>query len=180
MHYSLVVFSDYVFTKVDTEKLQELTEMELQGRYGYLFEHLKAKFLSRKAYDTLADYLQEVIVKSLPTMVDKHIKEQVEKQVPEQVKVQVPVYVVKGLFLERRQNKEETDKMIAKAMLQEHGRLQAEISSQIQQAIDNHNPSLVDESVRNYMCGHIVTPSNLSMQRNVEYPRRYIIGSIAQ
>ncbi|GKA38897.1 hypothetical protein Tco_0731448, partial [Tanacetum coccineum] len=25
-----------------------------------------------------------------------------------------------------------------------------------------------------------VTPSNLSMQRNVEYPRRYIIGSIAQ
>ncbi|GJW46243.1 hypothetical protein Tco_0077889 [Tanacetum coccineum] len=27
---------------------------------------------------------------------------------------------------------------------------------------------------------YTVTPSNLSMQRNVEYPRRYIIGSIAQ
>ncbi|GKA21955.1 retrovirus-related pol polyprotein from transposon TNT 1-94, partial [Tanacetum coccineum] len=64
---------------LDTKKLQELT-----GRYGYLFEHLRAKFLSRKSFDTLADHLQEVMVESLPTMVDKHIKEQVEKQVPEQ------------------------------------------------------------------------------------------------
>ncbi|GJS54500.1 retrovirus-related pol polyprotein from transposon TNT 1-94 [Tanacetum coccineum] len=129
---------------------------ELQGHYGYLFEHLKAKFLSRKSFDTLVDHLQEVMVESLPTMVDKHIKEQVEKQVLEQVKVEVPVYVVKGLLLERQQNKEETDKMIAKAMLQERGRLQAEILSQIQQAIDNHIPSLVDESVKNYMSGHIL------------------------
>ncbi|GJV89919.1 hypothetical protein Tco_1533857 [Tanacetum coccineum] len=93
---------------------------ELHGRYGYLFEHLRAKFLSRESFDTLADHLQEVMVESLPTIVDKHIKEQVEKQVPEQVKVQVPVYVAKGLLLERQHNKEETDKMIAKAMLQEH------------------------------------------------------------
>ncbi|GKB67291.1 hypothetical protein Tco_0928703 [Tanacetum coccineum] len=103
------------------------------GRYGYLFEHLKAKFLSSKSFDTLVDHLQEVMVESLPTMVDKHIKEQVAKQVPEQVKVQVLVYVTKGLLLEREQNKEETDKMIVKAMLQE-----------------------LDESVRNYMSGHIL------------------------
>ncbi|GJR42289.1 hypothetical protein Tco_1310392 [Tanacetum coccineum] len=90
---------------------------ELQGRYGYLFKHLKAKFLSRKSFDTLADLLQEVMVESLHMMVDKHIKEQVEKQVPEQVKVQVPVYVLKGKLLERQQNKEDTDKMITKAML---------------------------------------------------------------
>ncbi|GJY92290.1 hypothetical protein Tco_0508072, partial [Tanacetum coccineum] len=75
-----------------------------------------------------------------------------EKQVPEQVKVQVPVYVAKGLLLERQQNKEETDKMIAKAMLQERGRLQAEISSQIQQAIDNNIPSLVDAFVPQTTC----------------------------
>ncbi|GJX60533.1 hypothetical protein Tco_0291923 [Tanacetum coccineum] len=79
---------------------------ELQGRYGYLFEHLKAKFFSRKSFDTLVVHLQEVMVESLPTM--------------------------------------------------EHGRLQAKISSQIQQAIDNHIPSLVDKSVRNYMSGHIL------------------------
>ncbi|GJS29095.1 hypothetical protein Tco_0489715 [Tanacetum coccineum] len=129
---------------------------ELQGRYGYLFEHLRAKFLSRKSFDTLADHLQEVMVESLPTMVDKHIKEQVKMQVPEQVKVQVPVYVAKGLLLERKQNKEETDKMIAKAMLQERGKLQAEISLHIQKAIDTNIPSLVDASVRSYMSGHIL------------------------
>ncbi|GJS88071.1 hypothetical protein Tco_0770707 [Tanacetum coccineum] len=72
---------------------------ELQGRYGYLFEHLRAKFLSRKSFDTLADHLQEVMVESLPTMVDKHIKEQVKKQVPEQVKVQVPVSYMSGHIL---------------------------------------------------------------------------------
>ncbi|GJU00995.1 hypothetical protein Tco_1111333 [Tanacetum coccineum] len=96
------------------------------------------------------------MVKSLPTMVDKHIKEQVEKQVPEQVKVQVLVYVAKGMLLERRQNKEEIDKMIAKAILQERGKLQAEISLQIQNAIDTNIPSLVNASVRSYMSGHIL------------------------
>ncbi|GJT45785.1 hypothetical protein Tco_0954500 [Tanacetum coccineum] len=30
---------------------------ELQGRYTYLFEHLKERFLSRKSFDTLADHL---------------------------------------------------------------------------------------------------------------------------
>ncbi|GJZ79869.1 hypothetical protein Tco_0644706 [Tanacetum coccineum] len=85
----------------DTEKLQELT-----------------------SFDTLADHLQEVMVESLPIMVDTHIKEQVKKQVPEQ------------------------------------------------NAIDNHIPSQVDESVRSYMSGHILhvhpvqsqTPSVLEQQ----------------
>ncbi|GKD96659.1 hypothetical protein Tco_1380556, partial [Tanacetum coccineum] len=58
---------------------------ELQGRYGYLFEHLRSKFFLRKSFDTLIDHIQEVMVELLPTMVDKYIKEQVKKQVPEQV-----------------------------------------------------------------------------------------------
>ncbi|GKB58250.1 hypothetical protein Tco_0914436 [Tanacetum coccineum] len=74
---------------------------ELQGRYTYLFEHLKERFLSRKSFDTLADHLQEVMVESLPTMVDTHIKEQVKKQVLEQVRDQVPMYVAERLLLER-------------------------------------------------------------------------------
>ncbi|GJZ91463.1 hypothetical protein Tco_0663390 [Tanacetum coccineum] len=82
-----------------------------------------------KSFDTLADHLQEVMVKSLPTMVDTHIKEQVKKQVPEQVQDQVPVYVVEGLILERQKTKEEMEQMIAKAILQERGNIQAEISS---------------------------------------------------
>ncbi|GJU89204.1 copia protein [Tanacetum coccineum] len=88
------------------------------------------------------------MVESLPTMVDTHIKEQVKKQVPEQVRDQVPVYVAEGLILERQKTKEEMERMIAKAILQERGNIQAEISSQIQKAIDNHIPSQVDASVR--------------------------------
>nr|GEY84046.1 hypothetical protein [Tanacetum cinerariifolium] len=74
---------------------------ELQGRYRYLFEHLRERFMPRKSFATLANHFQEVMVESLPTMVEKHVKEQVQQQVPEQVRDQVPVYVTKGLILER-------------------------------------------------------------------------------
>nr|GEW52401.1 hypothetical protein [Tanacetum cinerariifolium] len=50
----------------------EIEKMELQGRYGYLFEHLRARFMPRKSFATLADHLHEAMVKSLPTMLDKH------------------------------------------------------------------------------------------------------------
>ncbi|GKD54096.1 hypothetical protein Tco_1287483 [Tanacetum coccineum] len=121
------IYTDLV--SLDTEKLKEL--MELQGRYTYLFEHLKARFLSRKLFDTLADHLQEV-------------------------RDQVPVYVVEGLILERQKTKEEMEQMIAKAILQERGNIQDEISSQIQKAIDNQIPSQIDASVRSYISGHIL------------------------
>ncbi|GJV72992.1 hypothetical protein Tco_1492987 [Tanacetum coccineum] len=66
------------------------------------------------------------------------------------------VYLAEGLILERKTTKEETERLISKAILQEHGRMQVQISSQIQNAIDNAIPSLVDASVRNYMSGHIL------------------------
>ncbi|GJZ34718.1 hypothetical protein Tco_0580535 [Tanacetum coccineum] len=87
---------------------------ELQGRYGYLFAHLRARFMPRKSFDTLADNLHDVMVETLPTMIDKHIKEQVMKQVPKQVWNQVSVYVAEGLILERQKAKEETERFIAK------------------------------------------------------------------
>nr|GEX94222.1 hypothetical protein [Tanacetum cinerariifolium] len=70
------------------------TDLELQGRYGYLFKHLRAKFMPRKSFVTLDDHLHKAMADSLPTMVDKHIKEQ--------------------------KIKEEMEKMIARAILQEH------------------------------------------------------------
>ncbi|GKD07421.1 hypothetical protein Tco_1187106 [Tanacetum coccineum] len=94
---------------------------ELQGRYTYLFEHLKERFLPRKSFDTLPDHLQEV-------------------------RDQVLVYVAEGMIMERQKTKEEMKRMIDKAILQERGNIQAEISSQIQKAIDNHIPSQVDAS----------------------------------
>ncbi|GJY44032.1 hypothetical protein Tco_0432245 [Tanacetum coccineum] len=101
---------------------------ELQGHYGYKFAHLRARFMPRKSFDTLVDNLHDVMVETLPAMVDKHIKEQVMKQVPEQVQNQVP----------------------------ERGNIQAQISTQIENAIANAIPSQVDASVRSYMSGHIL------------------------
>ncbi|GKD71677.1 hypothetical protein Tco_1325767 [Tanacetum coccineum] len=98
---------------------------ELQGHYGYLVAHLRARFMPRKSFDTLADNLHDVMVETLPTMVDKHIKEQVMKHVSEQVRNQVPMYVAEGLILERHKAKEEMERLIAKAILQEHGNIQA-------------------------------------------------------
>nr|GEX75957.1 hypothetical protein [Tanacetum cinerariifolium] len=160
---------------------------ELQGRYGYLFEHLKAKFMPRMSFVTLADHLYKewlthyllwstsilkskfnskflsrieikfhymlrkeeeedkitnevyelkrrekgknveesritpfpIPIRSPKIHSDLHIKEQVQQQVPEQDRNQVPLYVTEGFILERKKNKEEMEKMIAKAILQE-------------------------------------------------------------
>nr|GEX16046.1 hypothetical protein [Tanacetum cinerariifolium] len=88
--------------------------------------------MPKKLFVTLFDHLHEAMADLLPTIVNKHIKEQVEKQVPKQVYNQVPIYVAEGLILERQKTKEEAEKMIAKAILQEHA------------------------SVRSYMLGHIL------------------------
>ncbi|GJX05604.1 hypothetical protein Tco_0191520 [Tanacetum coccineum] len=112
---------------------------ELQGRYGYLFAHLKKRFMPRTSSDQLADNLHDVMMETLPLLVKEKVTEQVKKEVLVQVHDQVLVYLAEGLILERKTTKEET-----------------EISSQIQNAIDNAIPSLVDASVRSYMSGHIL------------------------
>ncbi|GJW94576.1 hypothetical protein Tco_0174248 [Tanacetum coccineum] len=90
------------------------TNLELQERYGYLFTHLRARFIPRKSFDTLADNLHDVMVETLPIMVEKQIKDQ------------------------------------------ERGNIQAQILTQIENAISNATPSQVDASVRSYMSGHIL------------------------
>ncbi|GKA98448.1 hypothetical protein Tco_0826385 [Tanacetum coccineum] len=129
---------------------------ELQGRYGYLFAHLKKRFMPRTSSDQLADNLHDVMMETLPSLVKEKVTEQVKKEVPVQVRDQVPVYLAKGLILERKTTTEETERLISKAILKERGRMQEQISSQIQNAIDNAIPSLVDASVRGYMSGHIL------------------------
>ncbi|GJQ93674.1 hypothetical protein Tco_0004813 [Tanacetum coccineum] len=113
----------------DTEKLQELMDTPHTTSSSSLSHK---KFMPRKSFDTLADNLHDVMVETLPAMVDKHIKEQVVKQ--------------------------------------------AQISTQIENAIANVIPSQVDASVRNYMSGHILhvhpaqsQTSSYSQNDNINY-----------
>ncbi|GJW19187.1 hypothetical protein Tco_0026623 [Tanacetum coccineum] len=108
---------------------------ELQGRYGYLFTHLKKRFMPRTSSDQLADNLHDVMMEMLPSLVREKVMEQVKKEVPAQVRDQVPVYLAEGLILERKTTKEETERLISKAILKERG---------------------LDASVRSYMSGHIL------------------------
>ncbi|GJT11356.1 hypothetical protein Tco_0858398 [Tanacetum coccineum] len=47
---------------------------EIQGHYGYLFAHLKKKFMPKKKFHELGGYLQEVMEESLPKMVDASVR----------------------------------------------------------------------------------------------------------
>ncbi|GJU32951.1 hypothetical protein Tco_1176540 [Tanacetum coccineum] len=93
------------------------------------------------------------------------------------VRYQVLVYVTEGLILERQKTKEEMEQMIAKAILQERGNIQAKISSQIQNAIDNHIPSQVDapSAVRPrdqdnpHDDAHLEGENNVKQQKTSEY-----------
>ncbi|GJT96844.1 hypothetical protein Tco_1092362 [Tanacetum coccineum] len=148
---------------------------ELQGRYGYLFAHLWARFMPRKSFYILADNLHDVMVETLPTIVDKHVKKQVMQQVPEQVQNQVSVYVAEGLILERQKAKEETKRLIAKAILQERRNIQAQILTQIENAIANVIPSQVDASLILVYKLHYFDPTQVFyVEANLgnEYQRR--------
>ncbi|GJW66387.1 hypothetical protein Tco_0120811 [Tanacetum coccineum] len=128
----------------NTEKLQELTVTHPTPSSG----SSEPKFMPRTSSDKLADNLHDVMMEMLPSLVKEKATEQVKKEVPAQVRDQVLVYLAKGLILERKTTKEETERLISKAILKERGRMQAHISSQIQNEIDNAIPSLVDASVR--------------------------------
>ncbi|GJU11078.1 hypothetical protein Tco_1133474 [Tanacetum coccineum] len=92
------------------------------GRYGYLFAHLKKRFQAHvTSSDQLADNLLDAMMETLPSLVKEKVTEQVKKEVPVQVRDQVPVYLEKGLILERKTTKEETERLISKAILQERG-----------------------------------------------------------
>ncbi|GJR28552.1 hypothetical protein Tco_1104784 [Tanacetum coccineum] len=101
-------------------------EQEAKENVALVDEHLASEEIEKMVEGPEKCLL--MIVQSLgminSNIPDKHIKEQVMKQVPEQVRNQVPVYVAEGLILERQKAKEETERLIAKAILQEYQQYQ--------------------------------------------------------
>ncbi|GJX81621.1 hypothetical protein Tco_0331102 [Tanacetum coccineum] len=61
------------------------------------------------------------MMETLPSLVKDKVTEKVKKEVPAQVRDQVPVYLAEGLIMERKTTKEETERLISKAILQECG-----------------------------------------------------------
>ncbi|GKB08515.1 hypothetical protein Tco_0836827 [Tanacetum coccineum] len=120
---------------------------ELQGRYGYLFGHLKTRFTTRKKFNVLAQHLQEVMEEALPKMVDDRVKEL--------TKTHVPLYVVEGLIMEIKQNQVDVDSSVRNNMsdhiLHVHPTHASQASAQEQQyqlyLIMKDNPQLQNDDL---------------------------------
>ncbi|GJT79075.1 retrovirus-related pol polyprotein from transposon TNT 1-94 [Tanacetum coccineum] len=111
---------------LDTEKLQELMVTHPTPSSG----SYALKFMPRTSSDQLADNLHDVMMEPLPSLVKEKVTEQVKKEVPAQVRDQVPVYLAEGLILERKTTKEETERLISKAIFYMSGHiLQVQSSS---------------------------------------------------
>ncbi|GKE08393.1 hypothetical protein Tco_1411944, partial [Tanacetum coccineum] len=65
---------------------------ELQGRYGYLFEHLSAKFMPRRNFNEIAKNLEDIMMESLPKLVDDRIKN-LRSEVSSQVNVAITNHI---------------------------------------------------------------------------------------
>ncbi|GJR23176.1 hypothetical protein Tco_0971703 [Tanacetum coccineum] len=101
---------------------------------------LGTRFMPQKSSDQLANNLYDVMMEMLPSLVKEKVTEQVKKEVPTQVRDQVPVYVAKGLIMERKTTKEETETINhLEAYLARTWAYQAPYTSQIQNAIDNRH-----------------------------------------
>nr|GEU86284.1 copia protein [Tanacetum cinerariifolium] len=158
---------DEIIDEVYELKRREKGKNELQGRYGHLFEHLRAKFMTRKSFVTLAGHLYEAMADSLPTMVDKHIKEQVEKQVPEQVRNQVPVYVVEGgRIVQSGRRHHSTNHMY----LESHRLDRIMSRNKVHQHQESYKENLVSPHLRK------TTPVFLRCQRDPEAPALSLIN----
>nr|GEU97196.1 hypothetical protein [Tanacetum cinerariifolium] len=96
----------------DTEKLQKLTETNTIPSYSTpstsssklsATKRLLSLFKSKK-FNALARHLQDIMMESLPKMVDERIKQILHTQ--------VPLHVAQGIILEREKSQAEVDSLI--------------------------------------------------------------------
>ncbi|GKD01173.1 hypothetical protein Tco_1171447 [Tanacetum coccineum] len=88
--------------------------------------------MSRRKFNELAQHLQDIMMESLPKMVDECIKKILQPQ--------VALHLAQGIRLEREKSQAEVAKMIADAIQQESENFQSKISLQVNDAITNHIP----------------------------------------
>nr|GEV99727.1 hypothetical protein [Tanacetum cinerariifolium] len=142
---------------------------ELQGRYGYLFEHLTVRFMPRRNFNELAQCLQDIMIDSLPKLVDDRIKIL--------LKTQVPLHVAHGLILERQQSQANVDSSVRNYM--------SDLLQFIQDQEDHHNdahPKGENSAKRQKMSEHgtFVFGESSSGQDNKSKPGRSTPGNQEQ
>ncbi|GJX51105.1 hypothetical protein Tco_0277950 [Tanacetum coccineum] len=104
-----------------------------------------------------------------------------EKQVPEQVRNQVPVYVAEGLILERKKAKEETERLIAKAIFYMSGHIlhvhpaQSQTSSVPEQQYQLYlamkaDPQLQQQDIEIWLALHMKFERNTVLQTTCRLP----------
>ncbi|GJX18151.1 hypothetical protein Tco_0218983 [Tanacetum coccineum] len=54
---------------------------ELQGRYGYLFEHLLVKFMPRRKFNTIAKNIEDIMMETLPKLECQNLRLEIFPQV---------------------------------------------------------------------------------------------------
>ncbi|GJU46266.1 hypothetical protein Tco_1203532 [Tanacetum coccineum] len=91
------------------------------------------EFMPRRNCNELSQYLQDIMMESLPKLVDERIKKILQTQ--------VSLHVAQGLILKREKSQAEVDKMIAYAIQQECKNFLSKISLQVNDVITNHIPS---------------------------------------
>ncbi|GKF68493.1 hypothetical protein Tco_0198172 [Tanacetum coccineum] len=101
--------------------------------------------MPRTSSDQLADNLHDDMMETLPSLVKEKVTEQVKKEVPAQVQDQVPVYLAEGLILERKTTKEETKRLISKAIFYMSGHILHVHPAQVQSS------SLLEQQHQLYM-----------------------------
>ncbi|GJT27206.1 hypothetical protein Tco_0907481 [Tanacetum coccineum] len=93
--------------------------------------------MPRRKFNALAQHLQDIMMESLPKMVDERIKKIIQTQ--------VPLHAAQGIILEREKSQAEVAKMIADAIQQERENFQSKITSQVNDVITNHIPSQLQQ-----------------------------------
>ncbi|GKB59958.1 hypothetical protein Tco_0916144 [Tanacetum coccineum] len=68
----------------------------------------------------------------------------------------IPIYVAEGLLLERKKTQSNVAAMIDEAIQKERENLRDELISQVNDAIANHIPPLVDSFLRDYMSNNVL------------------------
>ncbi|GJZ73012.1 hypothetical protein Tco_0637158 [Tanacetum coccineum] len=135
------------------------------GCYSLLFGHLTKTFMLKKNFNQLSEMLYKALKEILPSMVNK--------EVDKIAKMTVPIYVAKGLLLERQKTQADIATMIAEAIQKEHDNLRVEVISHVNDAIANHIPAHVDSFLRDYMTNNILhvhpTQNTKSNAQDLQY-----------